>query len=50
MAIFYRLRLLHYYDRVPFCSLTALRGRVAAHELTPERQTPAEKQHATAAP
>ncbi|MBV8727417.1 MAG: glycosyltransferase [Candidatus Eremiobacteraeota bacterium] len=50
LAIFYRLRLLHYYDRVPFCSLTALRERVAAHELTPERQTPAEKQHATAAP
>ncbi|MBV9277714.1 MAG: glycosyltransferase [Candidatus Eremiobacteraeota bacterium] len=50
LAIFYRLRLLHYYDRVPSCTLAALRERVAAHELTPERKTPAEKQHATAAP
>ncbi len=50
LAIFYRLRLRHYYDRVPSCSLAALRERVAAHELTSERQASAEKKHATAAP
>jgi len=50
LAIFYRLRLRHYYDRVPSCSLAALRERVAAHELIPDRPGAAEKQHATAAP
>jgi len=50
LAIFYRLRLLHYYDHVPSCSLAALRSRVAAHELIPDRQSATEKQHAAAAP
>ena len=50
LAIFYRLRLRHYYDRVPSCSLSALRGRLPAHELTPELNTTTEKHHATAAP
>jgi glycosyltransferase involved in cell wall biosynthesis len=50
LAIFYRLRLLHYYDRVPPCSLRALRGRLHSRELAREISAAAEKHHATAAP
>jgi len=50
LAIFYRLRVRRYYDRVPSCSLVALRHQLHSRELLPELKAPPEHKQAAAVP